>query len=112
MSTPMSGEAVLAKKMGLLNFIGAAGLPPAEVLLLYSAAAANPQDAVARRGEELQKKQCPYDTSKPAVDLEDAGELVHSFDGAGMGSFNHSADTLWWFQYWIILHMQPCGHGH
>lgn len=72
-----SGEVTLARKLGVLNFIGAAGLPPDKVLLLYVAAASNPQDAVARRGEELQKKQCPYDTTKPAVDLEDAGDASH-----------------------------------
>ena len=72
------------RKLGILNFIGAAGLPPGQVLLLYMAAASNPQDAVARRGEELQKKQCPYDTTKPAVDLEDSGHPRSQFAYAFM----------------------------
>ncbi|KAK9863656.1 hypothetical protein WJX84_005457 [Apatococcus fuscideae] len=87
--TAPSGETVLARKLGVLNFIGAAGLPPGECLLLYVAAASNPQDAVARRGEELQKKQCPYDTTKPAVDLEDAG-LISSLMEAFLGTTDNA----------------------
>jgi hypothetical protein len=43
-------------KSGILNFTVAAKVAPAEVILLYLVAAADPDDAVARRGEELLKK--------------------------------------------------------
>jgi hypothetical protein len=47
---------LVAKKLGILNFTAAAGLAPGEVVLHYLIASTDPQDAVARRGEELSKK--------------------------------------------------------
>lgn len=43
-------------KLGILNFTAATGMLPHEVLLPYLAAAANPFEAVASRGEELARK--------------------------------------------------------
>ncbi len=43
-------------KSGILNFTAAAQIASAECILLYLVAAADPDDAVAQRGEELLKK--------------------------------------------------------
>lgn len=43
-------------KLGILNLTAAAKVAPAECFLPYLVAAADPDDAVARRGEELSKK--------------------------------------------------------
>ena len=43
-------------KYGILNFTAASRIAPGECILLYLVAAADPDDAVARRGEELLKK--------------------------------------------------------
>ena len=51
-----AGDSLSQVKLGLLNLSAAAELAPRECMLLYVVAAADPDDAVARRGEELSKK--------------------------------------------------------
>ena len=59
-----SAEGVLTRrKLGVLNFTAAAGVAPREVLLHYLVAAADPQDAVSRRGEELLAKRCAHEAA-------------------------------------------------
>ncbi|KAL3147888.1 hypothetical protein ABBQ32_002606 [Trebouxia sp. C0010 RCD-2024] len=73
------------RKLGILNFTAAAGMDPNEALLLYLIAAADPQDAVSRRGEELLRKRCGLDSPKPSVNLEDPAlisKLFHLFQGS------------------------------
>ena len=50
------GDALSRLKSGILNFTAAGQIAPAECILLYLVAAADPDDAVAHRGEELLKK--------------------------------------------------------
>ena len=51
-----AGNSLSQVKLGILNLSAAAELAPQECMLLYLVAAADPDDAVARRGEELSKK--------------------------------------------------------
>ena len=51
-----AGDSLSQVKLGILNFSAAAELAPQECMLLYLVAAADPDDAVAKRGEELSKK--------------------------------------------------------
>jgi proteasome component ECM29 len=63
----MHAEALLTRrKLGVLNFSAAAGLAPREVFLHYVVAAADPQDAVSRRAEELLGKRCAHVCDKIA----------------------------------------------
>lgn len=55
-----AGDRLSQMKSGILNFTAAAKIAPAEVILLYLVAAADPDDAIARRGEELLKKRCLF----------------------------------------------------
>ena len=50
------GDTLAQMKLGILNFTAVTQVAPAECILLYLVAAADPDDAVARRGEELLKK--------------------------------------------------------
>ncbi|KAK9810293.1 hypothetical protein WJX72_008148 [[Myrmecia] bisecta] len=68
---PPTGDVLVNRKLGILNFTAAAGLPPADVVLHYLVAATDSADAVSRRGDELLRKRCGLDSPKPAVDLED-----------------------------------------
>lgn len=55
--SPMVAERTLTNmKLGILNFTAAAGIAPGEVVIHYLVASVDPQDAVARRGEELSRK--------------------------------------------------------
>ncbi|DBB07277.1 TPA: hypothetical protein ACH3X3_008782 [Trebouxia sp. C0006] len=68
------------RKLGILNFTAAAGLEPGAALLLYLIAAADPQDPVSRRGEELLRKRCGLDSPKPSVNLEDSALMAKLFN--------------------------------
>ncbi|KAF5832303.1 proteasome stabiliser-domain-containing protein [Dunaliella salina] len=75
-----SGEPLVKRKLGILNFLEGARLPPREILLLLVVAACDPYDAVSKRGEELQKKLCSTDGTRPAVNLEqEEGVLRDAF---------------------------------
>jgi proteasome component ECM29 len=76
---PPDAAALRARKLGALELTVAAGAPPAECLSLYLAAAADPHEAVARRGEDLAKRRCGLGAAKPAVDLEDAAAIAPLF---------------------------------
>ena len=52
------GDALSEVKLGILNFTAACQIAPAECILPYLVAAADPVDPVAQRGEELLKKRC------------------------------------------------------
>jgi Proteasome stabiliser len=67
-----AGATLTSRKLGILNFVAAAGVAPTEVLLHYLVAACDPTEAVARRGEELMRKRCAVGSHRPSVDLEDA----------------------------------------
>ena len=51
-----AGANLVQMKSGILNFTAAGKVPPAECILLYLVAAADPDDSISRRGEELLKK--------------------------------------------------------
>ena len=53
-----AAEVLARRKCGILNFTKAAQLEVGQTLLHYLAAAADPNDAVARLGEDLLKKRC------------------------------------------------------
>lgn len=59
-----------ARKLGILNFTALAAISPAEVLPLYLAAASDPSEGIARRGDELLKKRCAVDAARPPVNME------------------------------------------
>ncbi len=55
------GDTLWQVKLGILNFTAACQIAPAECILPYLVAAADPLDPVAQRGEELLKKRyLPY----------------------------------------------------
>lgn len=51
-----AGANLVQMKSGILNFTAAGKVLPAECILLYLVAAADPDDSISRRGEELLKK--------------------------------------------------------
>jgi len=68
-----------ARKLGVLNFTAMAGIAPAEVLSIYLAAASDPTDPVQKRGDELLKKRCAIDASRPPVNLENVETIEPLF---------------------------------
>lgn len=68
------------RKQGILNFSVKVGLSPQFCVLLYTVAAADPSDAVSRRGEELMKRRLALDTAKPLADLEDPALIRKTFE--------------------------------
>jgi proteasome component ECM29 len=83
-----------ARKLGVLNFTAMAGIAPAEVLAIYLAAASDPTDAVQKRGDELLKKRCAVDASRPPVNLENS-ETIEPLFKLFHGSLKDiSIDTL------------------
>jgi len=54
----LAAEVMARRKCGILNFTKAAQLDVGLVVLHYLAAASDPNDAVARLGEDLLKKRC------------------------------------------------------
>jgi proteasome component ECM29 len=77
---PLYNPTILqSRKLGVLNFTAMAGIAPAEVLALYLAAASDPSDPILRRGDELLKKRCAVDASRPPVNLENAETIEPLF---------------------------------
>ena len=76
-----------ARKLALLEFFHRAKdetLPPSEVLTHYLVAACDADHEVAKRGEELLRRRCVWDTNRPTVDLEDVAivsKLYRAFLG-------------------------------
>ena len=76
-----------ARKLALLEFFHRAKdetLPPAEVLTHYLVAACDADHEVAKRGEELLRRRCVWDTNRPTVNLEDpaiVSKLYRAFLG-------------------------------
>ncbi len=68
-----------ARKLGVLNFTAMAGIAPAEVLAIYLAAASDSTDPVLKRGDELLKKRCAIDASRPPVNLENSETIEPLF---------------------------------
>ena len=61
------------KKLALLEFFHRASdatLPPPEMLMHYLIASCDADHDVSRRGEELLKRRCTWETNRPQVDLE------------------------------------------
>ena len=54
----IEGERLTQRKLGALNLVVLLDTPPEAAVKLLLAGASDPQDAVARRGEELLKKRC------------------------------------------------------
>ena len=76
-----------ARKLALLEFFHRAKdetLPPSEVLTHYLVAACDADHEVAKRGEELLRRRCVWDTNRPTVDLED-GAIVSKLYRAFLG---------------------------
>jgi proteasome component ECM29 len=62
------------KKLALLEFFNRAKdatVLPAEMILHYLVATCDADNEVARRGEDLLKRRCTWETNRPSVDLED-----------------------------------------
>ncbi|CAK0785632.1 hypothetical protein CVIRNUC_008843 [Coccomyxa viridis] len=95
--SPLTGDSLSQVKLGILNLSAAAELAPRECMLLYLVAAADPDDAIARRGEELSKKRCSTDGNKPDISLEDA-ELIKAmfslFHGSGQKGAQLPAEQM------------------
>ena len=76
-----------ARKLALLEFFNRAKdetLPPPDVLTHYLVAACDADHEVAKRGEELLRRRCVWDTNRPTVDLEDVAivsKLYRAFLG-------------------------------
>ena len=88
--TPRPAD-LAARKLALLEFFhrcADATVAPVEVILHYLIAACDADDNVSRRGEELLRRRCTWETSRPAVNLEDAAlvaRLYRTFLGSGDG---------------------------
>jgi len=66
--------------LGILEFVASAGLEPSTVFLLYLCASCSPYESVAKRGDELYRKTCVIDSSRPTVDIEDPSLNLAMFD--------------------------------
>ncbi|KAJ9518457.1 hypothetical protein QJQ45_018491 [Haematococcus lacustris] len=81
-----AGEVLVRRKMGVLNLLAGAGLPGRELLLPCLVAACDSADQVARRGEEMLKRQCSHEGNKPQVDLEADTQLLHALYALFLGT--------------------------
>ena len=77
------------KKLALLEFFNRASdatVPPVELILHYLVAACDADHEVSRRGEDLLKRRCTWETNRPSVNLEDpalVARLYRLFLGGG-----------------------------
>ena len=83
----LSIKDLATRKLALLEFFHRAKdstLPPAEALMHYLVAACDADHETSRRGEELLRRRCVWDTNRPTVDLEDSSivtKLYRAFLG-------------------------------
>ena len=83
----LSIKDLATRKLALLEFFHRAKdstLPPAEALMHYLVAACDADHETSRRGEELLRRRCVWDTNRPTVDLED-GAIVTKLYRAFLG---------------------------
>lgn len=75
------------KKFALLEFFNRASdatLPPPELILHYLVATCDADNDVSRRGEDLLRRRCTWETNRPSVNLEDpamVAKLYRAFLG-------------------------------
>ncbi|KAK9795879.1 hypothetical protein WJX73_005986 [Symbiochloris irregularis] len=65
-----SEKILSSRKLGILTFLEASPLEPEHIVLHCVVAACDPRDPVSRLADDLLRKRCALDASKPAVDLE------------------------------------------
>ena len=67
------------KKFALLEFFNRASdatLPPPELILHYLVATCDADNDVSRRGEDLLRRRCTWETNRPSVNLEDPATVA------------------------------------